>query len=134
MRRRLFTAGAFAAAVGPAAPAPAMAQDWPNKPIRMVIPYPPGGPSDVSTRIVMDRAAQSLRAMVRLQYRALVQRYENIPWLKRTQRGVGRLLPAIAAVALAAALLATWGALGVSASARGSLGHTPTLVLILGST
>ena len=26
----------------------------------MVIPYPPGGPSDVSTRIVMDRAAQSL--------------------------------------------------------------------------
>ena len=60
MRRRLFTAGAFAAAVGPAAPAPAMAQDWPNKPIRMVIPYPPGGPSDVSTRIVMEKAGQLL--------------------------------------------------------------------------
>ena len=28
--------------------------------LRMVIPYPPGGPSDVSTRIVMERAAQSL--------------------------------------------------------------------------
>jgi tripartite-type tricarboxylate transporter receptor subunit TctC len=39
---------------------PANAQDWPSKPLRMVIPYPPGGPSDVSTRIVMDRAAQSL--------------------------------------------------------------------------
>jgi tripartite-type tricarboxylate transporter receptor subunit TctC len=58
MRRRAFTAGALAAAAAPAAPA--LAQDWPNKPIRMVIPYPPGGPSDVSTRIVMDRAAQSL--------------------------------------------------------------------------
>jgi tripartite-type tricarboxylate transporter receptor subunit TctC len=28
--------------------------------LRMVIPYPPGGPSDVSTRIVIDRATQSL--------------------------------------------------------------------------
>ena len=55
MRRRAFTASALAALA-----TPAMAQDWPTKPLRMVIPYPPGGPSDVSTRIVMDRAAQSL--------------------------------------------------------------------------
>ena len=63
MRRRAFTAAALATVVGPAvaAPAaPAIAQEWPTKPLRMVIPYPPGGPSDVSTRIVMDRAAQSL--------------------------------------------------------------------------
>ncbi|MFZ5782390.1 MAG: Bug family tripartite tricarboxylate transporter substrate binding protein [Pseudomonadota bacterium] len=55
MRRRAFTAGALAAMTAPAA-----AQDWPTKPLRMVIPYPPGGPSDVSTRIVADRAAQLL--------------------------------------------------------------------------
>jgi tripartite-type tricarboxylate transporter receptor subunit TctC len=55
MRRRAFTAAALATLA-----APAIAQDWPSKPLRMVIPYPPGGPSDVSTRIVMDRAAQSL--------------------------------------------------------------------------
>src|ERR687898_237006 len=55
MRRRAFTAGALSAVA-----APAIAQEWPSKPLRMVIPYPPGGPSDVSTRIVMDRAAQSL--------------------------------------------------------------------------
>ena len=63
MRRRAFTASALAAVAAPAiAPmnGPANAQDWPSKPLRMVIPYPPGGPSDVSTRIVMDRAAQSL--------------------------------------------------------------------------
>ena len=47
MRRRAFTASALAALAAPAA-----AQDWPTKPLRMVIPYPPGGPSDVSTRIV----------------------------------------------------------------------------------
>ena len=57
MRRRAFTAAALATV---AAPAVGHAQEWPTKPIRMVIPYPPGGPSDVSTRIVMDRAAQSL--------------------------------------------------------------------------
>ena len=60
MRRRAFTTAALATVVGPAVAAPAIAQEWPSKPLRMVIPYPPGGPSDVSTRIVMDRAAQSL--------------------------------------------------------------------------
>ena len=59
MRRRAFTASALAALAAPVA-APAIAQDWPSKPLRMVIPYPPGGPSDVSTRIVMAHAAQSL--------------------------------------------------------------------------
>src|ERR1700754_850469 len=57
VRRRQFVAALGASTLA----APAFAQPaWPSKPLRMVIPYPPGGPSDVSTRIVMDRAAQSL--------------------------------------------------------------------------
>jgi tripartite-type tricarboxylate transporter receptor subunit TctC len=55
MRRRAFTASALATLA-----APALAEQWPSKPIRLVIPYPPGGPSDVSSRIVMERAAQIL--------------------------------------------------------------------------
>ena len=51
--------GRVAAACGSPG-APAIAQAWPTKPLHMVIPYPPGGPSDVSTRIVMERAAQIL--------------------------------------------------------------------------
>ena len=58
MRRRTFT-GALALGAA-AAVRPAAAQEWPAKQIHMVIPYPPGGPSDVSTRIVMDRAGQIL--------------------------------------------------------------------------
>ena len=58
MRRRTFT-GALALGAATAVQ-PASAQEWPAKQIRMVIPYPPGGPSDVSTRIVMDRAGQIL--------------------------------------------------------------------------
>jgi tripartite-type tricarboxylate transporter receptor subunit TctC len=58
MHRRVFTVSVLGSLAAVAAPA--AAQDWPSKPLRMVIPYPPGGPSDVSTRIVIDRAAQSL--------------------------------------------------------------------------
>ena len=44
-----------------AAPAIASAQsDWPSRQIRIVIPYPPGGPSDVTTRIVLARAGSIL--------------------------------------------------------------------------
>jgi tripartite-type tricarboxylate transporter receptor subunit TctC len=63
MRRRAFTSSALATLTAPLAAslaAPAIAQAWPAKPLHIVIPYPPGGPSDVSTRIVMDRAAQIL--------------------------------------------------------------------------
>lgn len=55
MRRRILVASALASIA-----APAIAQQWPTKPLRLVIPYPPGGPSDVSSRIVMERAAQLL--------------------------------------------------------------------------
>ncbi|WP_395714638.1 Bug family tripartite tricarboxylate transporter substrate binding protein [Reyranella sp.] len=61
MRRRVFIGTALAAAAAQSVAAgPAAAQEWPSKPLRIVIPYPPGGPSDVSTRIVVERAAQIL--------------------------------------------------------------------------
>ena len=44
-----------------AAPAIASAQsEWPSRQIRVVVPYPPGGPSDVTTRIVLERAGSIL--------------------------------------------------------------------------
>ncbi len=36
------------------------AQAWPNKPIRMLVGFPPGGPTDVVARIVSDRVASQL--------------------------------------------------------------------------
>ena len=55
MRRRSFTASALAAIA-----VPAVADDWPSRQIKVVIPYPPGGPTDISTRIVMEKAGQLL--------------------------------------------------------------------------
>ncbi len=38
----------------------AKAQDWPNKPVRWIVPYPPGGGTDVIARIVQNRLSEAL--------------------------------------------------------------------------
>ena len=38
----------------------ALAQVWPNKPIKFVVPYPPGGGTDVIARIVQEPMSQAL--------------------------------------------------------------------------
>src|SRR3979490_3189187 len=39
---------------------PAWAQDWPAKPVRFIVPYPPGGGQDVIARIVQNRLSEAL--------------------------------------------------------------------------
>jgi len=52
------------------APAPAQAQQaWPVKPIRMLIPWPPGGSNDVAGRIVAPRLAEALGQPVTIENR-----------------------------------------------------------------
>ena len=48
-----------AAACGPFAPA-VLAQSWPAKPVTLVVPFPPGGSSDVLARALTDKLTQSL--------------------------------------------------------------------------
>jgi tripartite-type tricarboxylate transporter receptor subunit TctC len=50
MKRQSLIAGLIYAAAVAVTPAQATAQTWPNKPIRMIIPFPPGGVSDVLGR------------------------------------------------------------------------------------
>jgi tripartite-type tricarboxylate transporter receptor subunit TctC len=57
MQRRRFNLGLAAAL---AAPAAAFAQDWPGKPIRLIVPYPPGGFTDVTARLIGQKLGERL--------------------------------------------------------------------------
>ena len=43
-----------------AAAAPCIAQEFPTRPVRLVVPYPPGGSADLIGRMLAERLAQSL--------------------------------------------------------------------------
>ena len=38
----------------------AHAQSWPSRPVKMVVPFPAGGPTDVLTRVLADKLGQAL--------------------------------------------------------------------------
>jgi tripartite-type tricarboxylate transporter receptor subunit TctC len=50
--------------------APAAAQDYPAKPVRMIIPFPPGGGSDVAGRVVATALSERLGRQVIVDNRA----------------------------------------------------------------
>jgi len=53
MRINRIVALAFAIFTGAA-----LAQDWPQKPVRFIVPFPPGGATDISARLVGEKLAQ----------------------------------------------------------------------------
>ena len=45
-------------------PALASAQDFPNKPIKLIVPFPPGGPNDIIARVVGQRMSELIKQPV----------------------------------------------------------------------
>lgn len=67
LRRSLLAVGAIAAGAACALSAvPALAQQaaWPTKPIRIVVPYPPGGSSDIIARAISQPLGEALKQTV----------------------------------------------------------------------
>ena len=58
--RCLATTIVLASALNVAAPLEAIALDYPNRIIRLIVPFPPGGPSDVIARIVANNTSPVL--------------------------------------------------------------------------
>lgn len=57
LKLRVLAIAAFSLA---AAVSPAMAQEWPNKPIRLIVPAPPGGISDMVARLLAEQLRVNL--------------------------------------------------------------------------
>jgi tripartite-type tricarboxylate transporter receptor subunit TctC len=58
--RRHFLRIAAGAAALPALPRRLLAQTYPTRPVRMIVPFAPGGPVDVCTRLVAQRLSERL--------------------------------------------------------------------------
>lgn len=61
-QRRL--GGAILAATLPLCAAPVFADTFPSKPIRLVVPFPPGGPTDTAARIIGQKLSDALKQPV----------------------------------------------------------------------
>jgi tripartite-type tricarboxylate transporter receptor subunit TctC len=59
--RALLAAGCVASVIGPG---PALGAEYPSRPIRFIVPFPPGGPTDVIARIVGQKLTESLKQQV----------------------------------------------------------------------
>ena len=51
-------------------PAWAMAQDFPSKPIHLIVPFPPGGPNDIIARVVGQRMSDILKQTIVIENRS----------------------------------------------------------------
>ena len=47
-----------------------MAQDFPNRPMRLIVPFPPGGPNDIIARVVGKRMSEILKQTIIIDNRA----------------------------------------------------------------
>jgi tripartite-type tricarboxylate transporter receptor subunit TctC len=71
IRRRTAAAACMLMALGPGLLAhPAQAQAYPDKPIHMVIPFPPGGALDILGRLIGERLSAQLKQPVLVENRA----------------------------------------------------------------
>ncbi|MDB5829662.1 MAG: extra-cytoplasmic solute receptor [Variovorax sp.] len=68
-RRTLLRAALFAGTAGALSPFASAQGDYPSRPITMVVPFPPGGPTDVVARLLCDRLGRALKQSVIIENR-----------------------------------------------------------------
>ena len=69
-RRKLIASSIASTIALGLAPASAQAQAWPSKPIRLIVPYPPGGSSDIIARAISQPLSEALKQTVIVENRA----------------------------------------------------------------
>ena len=61
INRRSVLAGGAAAAAGLTFPMPALALNYPNRPVRLVLGFPPGGSADIVSRLVAQGLSERMK-------------------------------------------------------------------------
>jgi len=69
-RRKLIASSIASTIALGLAPASAQAQAWPSKPIRLIVPNPPGGSSDIIARAISQPLSEALKQTVIVENRA----------------------------------------------------------------
>jgi tripartite-type tricarboxylate transporter receptor subunit TctC len=64
MKRLAHTLAALLAVAATSTPLAALAQEWPGRPLRFIVPFPPGGTSDIVGRLVAQPVSDRLKQPV----------------------------------------------------------------------
>ncbi len=62
--RRISLSAIMAIGIALAAAVPAAAQSYPDRPVKLIVPFPPGGPTDYVARLVAQHVSASLGQVV----------------------------------------------------------------------
>ena len=68
--RALIVAGLGLLSIAASCRAPALADDYPSRPVRLIIPFPPGGSNDVVSRVIANQLGQKLGQTIFVDNRA----------------------------------------------------------------
>ena len=82
----------------------ASAQEWPNKPIRIIVPYPPGGSSDIIARAISQPLSEALKQPVIVESKAGANGNTGTDFVAKSNDGHTLLLCDVGALAITASV------------------------------